>query len=56
MSYGKISSPRIAFNGNYLKNARIDFDNYDCLNAGISGESLYLGGIVMSETQATLDR
>ena len=50
---GKISSPRIAFNGNYLKNARIDFDNYDCLNAGISGESLYLGGIVMSSPALT---
>ena len=50
---GTILSPRLAYNGSFLKNVRLDIDNYDGLNAMMTSDEINLGGFAIHNPALT---
>ena len=50
---GRAVAPRLAYNGTYIKDAQIGFDNYDGLNATVTGSEIKAGAVMMKEPALT---
>lgn len=51
---GSILTPRLAYNGNYLKDVHVDLDNFDCLSTTLTASELKAGGMTVSNPALTL--